>query len=63
MNRIAKELEEEGVPNWNEKPRWYESSIRKTLSNEKYKGYALLQKAYIVDFLTKERAAGFCASS
>jgi site-specific DNA recombinase len=25
------------------------------LSNEKYKGYALLQKAYIVDFLSKKR--------
>ncbi|MCM8710834.1 recombinase family protein [Clostridium sp. SYSU_GA19001] len=55
-NRIAKELEEEGVPNWNGKPKWYESSIRKILSNEKYKGDALLQKTYTVDFLTKKRA-------
>ena len=26
------------------------------LENEKYKGDALLQKSYIVDFLTKKRA-------
>ncbi len=54
-NRIAKELEEEGVLNWNGKPKWYESSIRKMLSNEKYKGDALLQKTYTVDFLSKKR--------
>lgn len=54
-NRIARELEEEGVPNWNGKPKWYESSIRKMLSNEKYKGDALLQKTYTVDFLSKKR--------
>lgn len=55
-NRIARELEEDGIPNWNGKPKWYESSIRKMLSNEKYKGDALLQKTFTVDFLTKERA-------
>jgi DNA invertase Pin-like site-specific DNA recombinase len=54
-NRIARELEVEGVPNWNGKSKWYESSIRKMLSNEKYKGDALLQKTYTVDFLTKKR--------
>ncbi|MBW9158812.1 recombinase family protein [Clostridium tagluense] len=54
-NRIARELEEEGVPNWNGKAKWYENSIRKMLSNEKYKGDALLQKTYTVDFLTKKR--------
>ena len=55
-NRIARELEEEGVPNWNGKAKWYEGSIRKMLSNEKYKGDALLQKTYTVDFLNKKRA-------
>jgi DNA invertase Pin-like site-specific DNA recombinase len=54
-NRIARELEDEGVPNWNGKTKWYESSIRKMLSNEKYKGEALLQKTYTVNFLTKKR--------
>lgn len=54
-NRIAKELEEDGVLNWNGKVKWYESTIRNMLSNEKYKGDALLQKTYTVDFLTKKR--------
>jgi len=54
-NTIAKELEKEGIPNWNGKAKWYESSIRKMLGNEKYKGDALLQKTYTVDFLTKKR--------
>ncbi|WP_369691771.1 recombinase family protein [Alkalihalobacillus trypoxylicola] len=53
--RIARELETEGIPNWNGKAKWYESSIRKMLSNEKYKGDALLQKTYTVDFLSKKR--------
>ena len=55
-NRIAKDLEREGVPNWHGKAKWYESSIRKMLTNEKYKGDALLQKTYTVDFLSKKRA-------
>jgi len=55
-NRIAKDLELNGVPNWQGKPKWYEGSIRKMLSNEKYKGEALLQKTYTVDFLSKKRA-------
>lgn len=38
INRIARELEEEEIPNWNGKAKWYENSIRKMLSNEKYKG-------------------------
>jgi hypothetical protein len=53
--RIARELGEEGIPNWNGKAKWCESSIRKMLSNEKYKGDALLQKTHTMDFLTKKR--------
>ena len=45
-----------GVLNWHGKAKWYESSIRKMLTNEKYKGDALLQKTYTVDFLSKKRA-------
>lgn len=54
-NRIAHELEKDGIPNWNGKAKWYESSIKKMLNNEKYKGEALLQKTYTVDFLSKKR--------
>ena len=54
-NRIAKELEDDAIPNWNGKAKWYDGSIKKMLSNEKYKGEALLQKTYTVDFLTKKR--------
>jgi len=54
-NRIARELGDEEIKGWNGKSKWYESTIRKMLSNEKYKGDALLQKTYTVDFLTKKR--------
>jgi len=54
-NRIAKDLETEGVMHWNGKGKWYHGTIRKMLSNEKYKGDALLQKTYTVDFLNKKR--------
>lgn len=54
-NRIAHELENEGIQNWNGTAKWYEGSIRKMLSNEKYKGDALLQKTYTRDFLSKKR--------
>lgn len=55
-NRIARDLELDGVQNWHGKAKWYEGSIRKMLTNEKYKGDALLQKTYTVDFLNKKRA-------
>ncbi len=54
--RIARDLELSGVLNWHGKAKWYEGSIRKMLTNEKYKGDALLQKTYTVDFLSKKRA-------
>jgi len=54
--RIAKDLEADGVPNWSGKAKWHESTIRSMLTNVKYKGDALLQKSYTVDFLTKKRA-------
>ena len=53
---IAKELEEDGVLNWNGKTKWFASSINSMLTNEKFKGDALLQKTYTVDFLSKTRA-------
>ena len=55
-NRIARDLEKDRVPNWRGKAKWYENSIRGILTNEKYKGDALLQKTYTVDFLSKKRS-------
>ncbi|MCS4487546.1 recombinase family protein [Streptococcus sp. SQ9-PEA] len=54
---IAKELNQNHVKGWSGKANWYPSSILKMLQNEKYKGDALLQKTYTVDFLTKKRSA------
>jgi site-specific DNA recombinase len=55
-NRIAKDLEEDRVLTWDGKTTCYHGTIRRILSNEKYKGDALLQKTYTVDFLNKKRA-------
>lgn len=54
---IARELEQDKVKNWEGKVKWYESTIKSMLQNEKYKGNALLQKTYTVDFLSKTRVA------
>ena len=52
---IAKYLNDNEIPGWTGKANWYPSSILKMLQNEKYKGDALLQKTFTVDFLTKKR--------
>ena len=52
---IAKKLTEEGISTPGGKEKWSPQSIRSILTNEKYKGDALLQKSYTVDFLTKEK--------
>lgn len=54
-SHIARELEQDKIKNWEGKVKWYESTIRSILQNEKYKGDALLQKTYTVDFLSKTR--------
>lgn len=51
---IAKKLTDMGVPTPGGKTIWRQSVVKSILSNEKYKGDALLQKTYIVDFLTKK---------
>lgn len=50
---IGKELTEKGIPTPGGKTIWSERTVRGILTNEKYKGDALLQKTYTVDFLTK----------
>jgi DNA invertase Pin-like site-specific DNA recombinase len=54
-NHIQRTLELEGLKNWNGKVKWYTQTIISILENEKYKGDAILQKEYTVDFLTKKR--------
>ena len=51
---IAKHLTESGVPTPSGKAVWQRHTIESILQNEKYKGSALLQKKYIVDFLQKK---------
>ena len=52
---ISKELREQEIPGCTGKAKWCPSAIWKMLQNEKYKGDALLQKTYTVDFLKKKR--------
>jgi DNA invertase Pin-like site-specific DNA recombinase len=51
---IGTRLMQMGIPTPSGKAKWYAGTIRSILSNEKYKGDALLQKKYTVDFLTKK---------
>lgn len=51
---IADFLTKEGVPTPRGKRKWSVSTVKSILSNEKYKGDAILQKTFVVDFLTKE---------
>ena len=50
---IAKTLTEQGIPTPGGKTYWRKSTVESILTNEKYKGDALLQKRFTVDFLTK----------
>ena len=50
---IARELTAEGIPTPSGKKTWQTSTVESILTNEKYKGSALLQKSFTVDFLTK----------
>ena len=52
---IAKELTADGIPTPSGKLRWQSSTVESILKNEKYKGAALLQKCFTVDFLTKKK--------
>ncbi len=53
-NAIATLLTEEGVPTPGKKTVWQWATVESILRNEKYKGSALLQKSFTVDFLTKK---------
>ncbi|MCM1133462.1 MAG: recombinase family protein [Ruminococcus flavefaciens] len=51
---IAKELTTRKIKTPMNRDKWNPSTIRTILSNEKYKGDALLQKTFCSDFLTKK---------
>lgn len=55
VNAIAKELTATGTPTATGKLKWNSTSVYNILTNEKYRGSALLQKCFTVDFLTKKR--------
>lgn len=54
VNAIAKQLTKDGVPTPRGKEVWQSSTVESILTNEKYKGDAILQKKFTVDFLNKK---------
>ncbi len=52
---ICRMLESEGIPAPGGGKKWYAGTITSILTNEKYKGDALLQKRFTTDFLTKKQ--------
>jgi DNA invertase Pin-like site-specific DNA recombinase len=55
FSAIAKRLTDNNIPTPAGKKVWQAAVIRSILQNEKYKGDALLQKCFTVDFLTKKQ--------
>lgn len=53
-NAIAKHLTQQGIPTPAGKQVWQRATVESILRNEKYKGAALLQKRFTVDFLQKK---------
>lgn len=53
-NAIATILTDDGIPTPGKKTVWQRTAVESILRNEKYKGSALLQKSFTVDFLTKK---------
>ena len=52
---IARHLTTNKIPTPAGKEVWQQSTVLSILKNEKYKGAAMLQKTFTVDFLTKEK--------
>ena len=59
LYKIAAELTAQGIPTPGGKQKWAIGTIKNILTNEKYKGDALIQKSYTTDFLTKKKGV-FC---
>ena len=51
---VAKQLTAEEIPTPSGKTKWSASTVESILTNEKYKGDAILQKRFTVDFLQKK---------
>jgi site-specific DNA recombinase len=51
---ISRRLMEDGDLSPSHNTKWNAATVKRMLSNEKYKGDALLQKSYTVDYLTKK---------
>lgn len=51
---IAKAMTKGYIPTPAGQEKWHQSTIKSILTNEKYKGSALLQKKFATDFLTKK---------
>lgn len=52
---IANRLTAMGILTPRRKAKWNQGTVRSILTNEKYKGDALMQKCYTADFLTKKQ--------
>lgn len=55
FSAIAKWLIDHDIPTPGGKKIWQVATVKSILTNEKYKGDAILQKGFTVDFLTKQR--------
>ena len=53
-NAIARHLTQQGIPTPAKRTVWQKATVESILRNEKYKGTALLQKSFTVDFLQKK---------
>ena len=53
--QISNLLTEYGVPTPGGKKAWNHGCVRSILSNEKYKGDALIQKSFTLDYITKKK--------
>ena len=53
--QIAATLTAEGIPTPGGKRKWGQECVKSILTNEKYKGDALLQKVFTTDYLTKRK--------
>ena len=54
VSAIAKALTSKGIPTPGGKENWQTKVVESILTNEKYKGDALLQKSFCTDYLTKK---------